>query len=236
MASVKRVLTAAGAAAIAPFVAAGAIGVPRHDARRERQAPRHRRGGRCPDARTVARSGRGDRRRHTDDPPDGPAVVHRVGRSLRASVGRTRRRRPVLRHRRVAGRPHAATPGTHGGARRSDRSPRAAGSRSSRSTAAGTPSTANPAASGGDRSPPTASCRCDSCGIRAVRARGSSPCTARAWGGCATTACSVSGDSTRNSASTWRCPSSRCTDRGRRASLPTACSCRTCIRSTTCSG
>ena len=49
-------------------------------------------------------------------------------------------------------------PAPDGGARRLDRLRCAAGSRSSRSTAAGTRSTANPAANGGDRSPPTASC------------------------------------------------------------------------------
>ena len=89
MTSVKRVLGAAGAAAIVPVIAAGAaagaVGVRDTLRARERPSPGHRRGRRCPDAGTVARSGRSDRRRHAADPADGPAVVDRVGRSLRAA-------------------------------------------------------------------------------------------------------------------------------------------------------
>ena len=125
MASVKRVLGAAGAAAIVPFVAAGVaagvIGVRDTFARGERPAPRHLRGGRCADAGTVVGTGRGGHPRHVDDPADGAAVVHRVRRSLRTLVRRTRRGRRVLRPGRLAGRSHAPASGAHRGARRCDR-------------------------------------------------------------------------------------------------------------------
>ena len=119
--------------------------------------------------------------------PMGSAVVHGVGRSLpprssaeldeavafydRAGWSATTRSVTRLRQTVPAG----------------TVAPLAAGSTSSPSTVAGTPSTGSPVANDGDRSPPTGPCRFGLMRHPADRGPGSSPSTARAWDGCATT-------------------------------------------------
>ena len=112
MASVKRVLGGSGRCCRSSSPARSVCAT-RSDAA-ELGAEDVRRG-RRPDAGTIVGSGRGDRRRHVDDPSDGSAVVHRVGRSLRAHVRRTRRGRRVLRPGRLARRSHAPSSGADRG-------------------------------------------------------------------------------------------------------------------------